>query len=352
MLLWIVCAAMALLAAALIARPLMTGTAAPQAVASSTIYRAQLKELEREAARGDLAPAQAEDARREIARRLLAADAAERRSIGRTWRSDGRLGLALCMAVPIGALALYALFGRPGLPGQPLGSRDMSAAMQSAPLDEIAEQLFQRLAMDPGHADGWVLLARTYLKLERYEESAGAFERAIALMGEGAPAELYSSWGEALTLAAGRRVTQEAAAAFAEALKRDPKDEPARYYMAIEKAQSGDAAGAIADLQALLNDTPANAPQRALIEGRIAELSAPAPKDNEAVQGMVAGLAARLEADPQNLDGWLLLITSYVKLEEPEKASAALTTARQTFKDDPAALEALSAKAKELGIEG
>lgn len=354
MLLWIACAVMALLAAALIARPLLAGSSIREAAAASSIYRDQLKELEREAARGDIAASQAEDARREIARRLLAADAAERRSGARAWRADGRVGLALCVIVPVGAIGLYAALGRPALPGQPLASRDMNAAMQQAPLDEIAEQLFQKLAMDPGHAEGWVLLGRTYLKLERFDEAASAFERAIALLGDAAPADLFSSWGEALTLAAGRRVTPDAAAAFDEAVKRDPKDAPARYYLAIQKAQAGDTAGAIAGLEALLADTPEDAPQRALIQARIAELSGAgeAPRDNEAIQGMVASLAARLEAEPQNLDGWLLLLTSYVRLEEPDKARAALATARKTFKDDPAALEALAAKAKELGIEG
>jgi cytochrome c-type biogenesis protein CcmH len=354
MLLWIVCAAMALLAAALIARPLMAGSGARRAVSASSIYRDQLKELEREVARGDMAAAQAEDARREIARRLLAADTVERRSATGGWKSDGRVGMALAIIVPVGAIGLYAALGSPGLPGQPLAERDMNAAMQQAPLDEIAEQLFQKLAMDPGHADGWVLLGRTYLRLERFDEAASAFERAIALLGAGAPADLFSSWGEALTLAAGRRVTPEAAAAFEEAVKRDPRDAPARYYLAIQKAQAGDTAGAIAGLEALLADTPEDAAQRALIQARIAELSGAgeAPRDNEAIQGMVASLAAKLEAEPQNLDGWLLLLTSYVRLEEPEKAKAALATARETFKDDPAALEALAAKAKELGIEG
>jgi cytochrome c-type biogenesis protein CcmH len=41
------------------------------------------------------------------------------------------------------------------------------------------------------------------------------------------------------------------------------------------------------------------------------------------VRGMVANLAAKQEADPSNLDGWLRLARAYVVLHEPEKAAEA-----------------------------
>ena len=100
--------------------------------------------------------------------------------------------------------------------------------------------------MDPAHPDGWILLARTYTRLQRYDEAAMAYGRAIALLGDEAPADLWSAYGEVLALAAGGRVTAEAKTAFETALKIDPKDEPARYYLALHKAQNGDTAAALA----------------------------------------------------------------------------------------------------------
>ena len=351
MLLWVLFAALTAFSAYVVARPFLRHRAAGNAPAASMIYRAQLAELRREAEAGQIAATEAEEARREIARRLLAADAAEQRPQRGGFKREAAIGLALIAIVPVAALMLYATLGNPDLPGQALAERDMDAAMQDAPLEEVAEKLFERLAMDPNHPDGWILLARTYTRLERYDEAAGAYARAIELLGDKAPAGLYSAYGEALTLAAGGRVTSDAKAAFEEALKRDPKDEPARYYLAIHKGQNGDAAGAAADLKALLADTAADAPQRGLIEAKIAEYEAPSVKDDPAVRGMVDSLAAKLEANPNDLDGWLLLITSYVKLDERDRALEALAKARTVFKDDEAALAALSAKAKELGLE-
>ncbi len=323
---------------------------------ASAIYRAQLAELRQEVESGEVAEADAEEARREIARRLLAADAAEKAGASKGMKREVAFGLGLTLIVPLAALSLYVVLGRPDLPGEPLASRDMDAAMKAAPLDQVAESLFQRLAMDPGHAEGWLLLARTYMRLERYDEAASAYGRAIDLMGEAAGADLFSAYGEALTLAAGGRVTEAAVAAFTAAQRIDAKDPPSRYYLALRKEQAGDTEGAIADLRALLADTPDDAPQRPIIETKLNELEGGgeppvAPADNPQIRAMVDGLAAKLEAEPQNLEGWLLLMTSYVRLDEADKARAAMTKAREIFKDDAAALEQIAAKAKELGLE-
>lgn len=351
MLLWVLFAALAAAAALAVARPFLNAKTVSEGGMASAIYRAQLAELRQETDAGTISAADAEEARREVARRLLAADAAEQSRPASGLKREAMFGLGLTLIVPIGALALYVILGRPDLPGEPLASRDMDAALRAAPLDEVAESLFQRLAMDPGHAEGWLLLARTYMRLDRYDEAASAYGRAIDLMGNAAPADLFSAYGEALTLSAGGRVTEAAAAAFTAALRIDPKDPPARYYLALKKAQSGDAEGAINDLKALLADTPADAPQRPVIEAKLAELDQPALRERPEVRAMVDSLAAKLEAEPENLDGWLLLITSYVRLEEIDAAREALTKARTIFKDDAAALAAIAAKAKELGLE-
>ena len=352
MLLWVLFAALAAAAAMAIARPFLFTRTQSSGGMASAIYRAQLAELRQETESGEIAAADAEEARREIARRLLAADAAEKTAVGPGLKRETVIGLGLTLIVPVAALVLYVSLGRPDLPGQPLASRDMDAAMRNAPLDEVAESLFQRLAMDPGHAEGWLLLARTYMRLERYDEAASAYGRAIDLLAEKADAGLFSAYGEALTLAAGGRVTDAATQAFTAAQRLDPKDPPSRFYLALKKAQGGDVPAALADLNALLAETPESAPQRPVIEAKIAELQRSGDiAENPQVQAMVEGLAAKLEADPKNLDGWLLLMTSYVKLGREDDARAALAKARATFADDAAALEQIAAKAKELGLE-
>ena len=254
MLLWIILVALTALAALAIARPYLGQNVAVEAVSASAIYRGQLEELARERAAGQMTEAEAEGARREIGRRLLAADAAEKKG-AKGFAGERMAGIALVALTALAAILLYVTLGRPDLPPEPLAERDMDAALRSAPLDEVAEYLFQRLAMNPNHPEGWVFLADAYMKLERYEEAASAFRQAIELLGDKAPADLYSRMGEALAFAAGARIVPEARAAFARALELDPNDGRARYYMAIGKEQDGDAAGALAGLEAPIAST-------------------------------------------------------------------------------------------------
>ena len=69
------------------------------------------------------------------------------------------------------------------------------------------------------------------------------------------------------------------------------------------------------------------------------------------IRGMVDGLAARLEKEPRDAQGWGRLIRSRVVMGEPDKAKAALAKARETFADAPDVLEAIGAIARELKLE-
>ena len=68
------------------------------------------------------------------------------------------------------------------------------------------------------------------------------------------------------------------------------------------------------------------------------------------IRGMVERLAARLEKDKSDLQGWLMLIRSYAILKDTDKAQDAAATARQEFASDAKALEQIDALAQGLGL--
>ena len=98
-------------------------------------------------------------------------------------------------------------------------------------------------------------------------------------------------------------------------------------------------------LRALLAEAPSDAPWRAPVETALARLgpadgSGPASKSdvaaaetmapderNAMIEGMVAGLAKRLESEPNDVDGWLRLIRSYVVLGRADDAADAARAA-------------------------
>ncbi|MBV9686149.1 MAG: c-type cytochrome biogenesis protein CcmI, partial [Alphaproteobacteria bacterium] len=217
-------------------------------------------------------------------------------------------------------------------------------------LAAAAAQLEARLQQEPSHVEGWILLARTFTALQRFPEARMAYGQAIAL----APNEpqLHAELGELLVLMASGNVTKEAEAEFAKAGD-DPR---ARFYAAEAALQRGDRDAAKAGLRAVLAEAPADAPWRKVVQERLAEiapeqspepkLSGPtaqdvaaarsmSPEDREAmIRSMVDRLAARLEQNPNDKEGWSRLARAYDVLGEPEKAAAARARGAQVPKPE------------------
>jgi len=396
MIFWIVAAVVTAAAVAALLRPLLRPRRplADPAEHDQAVYRDQLAEVERDRARGILDDAQAEAARAEIGRRLLAA--ADRGQRGRppadaspaegapaaaprVSHANRRLALVLAVLVPLGALGLYVPLGAPGLPSQPLAQRDPAEREAFRAALSEAEALAGRLEDQPDDAAGWIELAQRYDALGRYTESSDAYARAVGLT-EGDPV-VTAAYGEALVNAAGGTVTEQAVAAFEEALAARPDDPRARFYLGLARAQAGDDAGALDRWRALMADTPADAPWLPMLRARIADTAgrlgldvasvmpepapparpqtgagtgAPALSDDqmagaagmapeertEMIRGMVEGLAARLEQEPDDLEGWLRLANAYRVLGEPANAAAALARAADLAPDDPGVLAA------------
>jgi cytochrome c-type biogenesis protein CcmH len=156
----------------------------------------------------------------------------------------------------------------------------------------------------------------------------------------------------------------DARKAFAEALKRDPSNVSARYHLGLARISDGDVQGGLADWKALLADLPPDDPRRMGFGHQIAQVeadgglrasAAPTGQPAEAaqgddvqdmIQGMVAGLAAKLEANPDDPDGWIKLVRAYSVLGDTARRDAALAKARARYKDQPKVLAALSQAAQ------
>lgn len=386
---WIVAAAVALAAAIPIARPLLArrAAAAPRAAHDAQVFRDQLRELDKEIARGVVAAEEAEATRLEISRRLLAADAEARRMEGEG-AAPARLSRALAvfvvLATPAAALWLYGGLGAPGAADQPLASRGdaarpsqqdaerMMAGRELAPpagpdADEfrrLVEQLEARLAEAPDDPQGRFLYARSLMNLGRFAEAWPEFARVIELRGREADADLFAGQAEGMILAAGGYVSPEAEAALLQVLKRDPTNASARYYLGRLHVQDGSPELAGAVWSRLLDESPEDAPWVAPIREAMARLgqapgAAPGPTPEEVAaaaalppeerqamaEDMVNRLAARLDAEGGTAEEWKRLVRSWSVLGRQAEAQAALGRARAALAGDPAALAALESDA-------
>ena len=371
MTLWLAAAAMTAAIVCLLLWPRRRADEAEAGGHDMAVYRDQLAEVDRDAERGLIDARQAEAARTEISRRMLAA-ADQDTAAGDARRGGQWLRLAVVALLPIAALALYLQSGRPDLPSQPFAARDQSGQETLMAALREAEALAATLADNPQDAAGWVELGQRYRDLGRPEDAIPAFVRAIGLTG-GDPT-VTGFYAEALVEAGSGVVTEDAVRAFESVLERVPDDPRAQYYLALARAQAGDDAGALERWQALAATSPAGAPWLPTVEQQIrntaermgldpdsqvpepAQTAAgprgPTAADIEAAQsmtpeeqaemirGMVEGLASRLEDDPDDLTGWIRLGAAYRVLGQAEDASAALARAVELAPEDPEVLGA------------
>src|SRR5436190_18987326 len=224
------------------------------------VYRDQLAEVERDLGRGLLSPEQAEMARAEIGRRILALPPAQTSD---TSSSSAPFAIATIavLLLPFAAWLVYARLGSPALPDQPFAERAAAAkavagGVQHLDLNKAIAKIVDHLKNHPEDLTGWLLLARTEVSLGQYAEAAEAYRHAADLSGH--RADIVGDWGEAQVLAAEGTVTPAAREAFAAGL-RDPETAPrARYYLALGQLQQGDANGALQAWVDLASDAPAD----------------------------------------------------------------------------------------------
>ena len=341
------------------------------------VYADQLREIKTDVERGVLSADEETQARLEIERRVLDADAS-RTIMGKQTGSPifSAIGASLVLAfIPGFALGLYLWRGSPELPGQ---SAEMSPAAAAAPaqVPEVGvsvEELAARLREQPDNLDGWLLLGRSYITLGRHSEAVRAYRQAVGL----APgdASVQSRLGESMVMATEGFVTPAAREIFEAALGIEPRDLAALYYLALAAAQAGRLQEAFDGWRTLAREAPADAPWLGDVRERLVGLAgelgldadealagvpagpAPArtaargpsqediaaaaemtPEDRQAmIRSMVERLAARLEANPNDAEGWLRLAQSYEVLGERDKAVEARARAQTASAAQPAA---------------
>jgi cytochrome c-type biogenesis protein CcmH len=365
--LWIVVALMTAVAVGAVAWPLACGRKASLAADSNdvAVYRDQLAEIERDKVSGLIGLAEADAARVELSRRLLAAaDRAQGTAATKAAREQPRRWAAAgALVAPVGAIAFYLAIGSPGLPDEPL-----SARIAAAHKDNSVQALFARveghLEQHPDDGRGWEVIAPIYMDLGRYEDAVKARGNALRLLGATAEREAY--YGEALTAAANGVVTAEAKAAFDRAIDRDKGDPTARFYQGLAAEQDGSREDAQRIWRALLAEAPADAQWVSFVRSALARLdggaptaTAPAPAgpaagggDNAMIRGMVERLAARLRQDGSDVNGWIMLVRSYLVLGERERAEAAAAAARAAVGTNADDRRRLDEGLQTLGLRG
>lgn len=406
---WGVAAGLTLAVAGLMAAALARGRAAPAAAQDLGVYRDQLREVERDLARGLIGEDEAARLRTEIGRRVLAADAALRAETARAEPGPAPAlvaGLMAALVLGVGG-GIYLWRGAPGQGDLPMAFRlaesdrmraarptqaeaeaQAAAALPPAPAPtdprhaELLERLRQVMAGRPDDLQGQELLARNEALVGNYAAAARAQAMVVRLKGAAATADDLAMQAELMISAAGGLVSPEAEAVLSAALEKDRTNGTARYYSGLMFLQVGRPdlafrfwaplwessapdAPWVAALRAQLPDVAWLAGQhryqmpepggRALPGPDAAAMAAAEDMTPEArqqmIRGMVDGLLERLATQGGTATEWARAIRALAVLGDTDRARAILAEAEGRFAGRTADLGLIAAAAAEAGLK-
>jgi len=311
--------------------------------------------------------------------------------------------VAVAGLVVVASAGLYVVTGKPGLASKAVGARTAPVARwpfnpgqphamaraanrPAVPrvepgipgtADELIVNLAARLQNNPDDAKGWRMLGWSYFNTQRYQKAAEAYGRAIALQGD--DSDLQSAYGESLVRAADGLVMARALEVFDTTLALNPRDVRARFFKGLALAQAGQPNEAIDAWLEIIDDAPAGAdwiddlrlrvrelaaassiditgrlsgaPERGPTAAQRAAAQSMTPEDRQAmIRSMVDRLASRLDANPDDADGWIKLMRSRIVLGEQDAALTALRRANAAFSGTPDTQARIADAAAELGL--
>jgi len=176
------------------------------------------------------------------------------------------------MAIPIGVIAFYLVIGNqqglsPSLPQMTAPATQQGGPMSAQQIAANVEKLAKKLEQNPNDAQGWVMLGRSYISMERFADAAAAFEHATALNGN--DASVWADYAEASGMANGQRLAGKPTEAINRALQIDPKNQKALDLAGSAAFQAGDYNKAIDYWQKLLAQLPAGSEELKMITEQI-----------------------------------------------------------------------------------
>lgn len=275
------------------------------------VIKQQLEELKADLDAGVLDQDQYEAARHDLEKELLA-DLSAGKSDPTPMTGDpkaGRWAIALLVvAIPAISLPLYFKYGSPSLiPRLAMGDTGRSSeaaghsagGQQAGGMLEMIDKLAKKLEQDPNNPDGWKMLARSYMSINRMQDALNAYEAAYQLVPE--DAELIMAYGATLAQANNNQFAGRPTELLTKALELAPQDPNAQWMRGIAYFQQADYANAVALWEKVLTHLPAGSPEAQNVTEYLNEARAQLPAGSQSAPGSEgqAAVAAQPSTPPR-----------------------------------------------------
>ena len=282
---WLICAGLVAIALAFVLPTLLLRAPVSDDTdkerANVEVYRDQISELDADLANGIVSPEQYRQDRDEIERRLLedvstTPHAADRKS--KPAAAGRGAAYAVSFGLPVVAVVLYLLVGNSaalsGVPSQPLpaSSSRSDGQMSQQGIEANVAALAKRLEQSPGDADGWAMLGRSYVSLEKYGDASNAYAKAADLKPD--DADILTEYAFALAMTNGRQLQGRPAELIKQALKIAPENPKVLQLAGTAEFEAKNYKQAIVYWQKLLEMTSGNPELAQAISKRIDQAKA------------------------------------------------------------------------------
>ena len=222
------------------------------------IYQQRLKELD-EDTDDDLSAEQKDIMRQELKKNLLQdiEDYEKEDKTGALKQRSGILATLVGVSIPLLAIGLYGMLGPAELPEILAGQAVVPAETQNGhggnQLPDVAKmvaKLEQRLTEDPDNAEGWQMLARSYMYMQRFSDASMAYEKVLTL--EEKNPQTLTDYAEALAMVRQGDMQGKPTELVLQALELEPAYPKALWLAGAAKMQSQDFQEAIDFWQRLM----------------------------------------------------------------------------------------------------
>lgn len=283
---WLLIAGLIMLALLVLLPPLFKKTPLRYADGeqrNTAIARQQLAELKLQLQTGVLSQDQYDAQYRELQLTLL--DDLEVDAPAVPGGKTGRwIVSVLVIAVPLLSVFLYMQLGEP----QALVKSELAASNQKAAdnVKSMVNKLIQRLKQHPEDLEGWMMLGRSYVYAEQYQDAADVFAE-LNRRKPNDPAVMLH-YADALSMARNGQMDGEPAVLVDQALKLVPEDHTALWLAGMAKAEAGDFAQAITHWKKLSALLPTDDESQAQLQKMIQMAEA----EQQKPQGVASSAAA------------------------------------------------------------
>lgn len=261
---WIICAVLLIIAILFVAIPLWRGTSKNNSVvrdaANLEILRDQIAEMDADLKNGLLTPELHEQGKRELQARLL-------EEVGDTSGSGISnqphplkiTAIALAVLLPLASIGLYLKIGNPNA-FEPQTVHGMGGmARTEAGLKELED----KVAQNPDDPNALVILARTYVEMERYVDAVKTYEKLVKIIPN--EAGLWADYADAMAMTH-QSLIGPATKLLEQALALNPNETKALALSGTAAMERGDYPAAVRYWEKLLKQIPPGTPDAKMVE--------------------------------------------------------------------------------------